>query len=390
VIEATGFLMRKRQTKSWVERIIVVFRSIFYTSLGRKRYELSLALIMGFVGLLFLLIPTTAISDSALTINQINIEQFPEIKIYLTASDEKGYPLWGLEASHFTVREDGSAVEVREVAPLGAEKEPLSVVLAIDRSGSMKGQPIQDALKAAKDFVGEMRAIDQVGVVSFDDNITVVSPLSADKDTLSKAIDGITVGKDTALNDAVMKSLELLSTLKGRRAVVALTDGKENRSKAKREEVINEALLIGVPVITVGLGDEVDAQAISDMAESSGGRAFIASESSELPNLYRIIAQQLLNQYRLALQSPKTLDDTWHTLRIEANTVQGKAEVERLYLATEKPVLDTSVLIEYRKKSEQDELIKIGVIALVIILVLVIVFAVIVRYKKIRGDVKKK
>ncbi len=362
-----------------------MIRSIFRKHLGRKGHEICLGLIAGLLGLLFLFMPSGVTAGSALTINQINIERFPEIRIYLTASDERGNPLWGLNTARFSVQEDGSDVEVRKIVPLGGEKEPLSVVLAIDRSGSMKGQPIKDALKAAKGFIREMRAIDQVGVISFDDHVTVVFCLSSDKDALYKAIGEIRVGRDTALNDAIMGALEMLSSFKGRRAVVVLTDGKENRSKASREEAVQEAIRIGVPVITVGLGDEVNASALKDMADKSGGRVFFAKESGELPDLYRVIARQLINQYRVTIKSSKSLDGGWHRLRMEVNTVQGKAEVERLYLATLSPILDTSVLGKYRKKTERNYLIKIGFICLVVVLALAIIFTGFMRYKKTKG-----
>jgi VWFA-related protein len=255
------------------------------------------------------------------------------------------------------------------------------VVLAIDRSGSMRGEPIRDALRAAKDFIREMRGIDRVGVVSFDDHVTVISRLAADKGPLLKEIEQIKIGKDTALNDAIMKSLQLLSPYTGRRAVVVLTDGKENRSKATREEAIQEAVRIGVPVITVGLGKEVDAAALEAMAGRSGGRAFFAQASSELSDLYLAIARQLINQYRVSLQSRKSLDNGWHKLRVAVKTAKGKAVVERLYLATLKPVVATGALKEYRKGIDWQYLMAIVLCSLAIALCVAIIVIAVMRAK---------
>jgi VWFA-related protein len=317
-----------------------------------------------------------------LTLNQINIERFPQINIYLTIADEKGTPLKGLDASRFSVLEDGGRVRVAEVFPLERGEEPLSVVLAVDRSGSMKGQPLRDALQAAKDFVGEMRKIDRVGVVSFDDRVTVVSRPATDKGPLLKDMQRIKAGKDTALNDAVMKSIQMLSPYIGRRAVVVLTDGKENRSKASREGTIQEAIRSGVPVITVGLGTEVDASALEALAEGSGGRAFFAQESRELSNLYQTIARQLINQYRVTLQSRKSLDNGWHRLRIELKTAKGKAQVERLYLATLRPVVPTAALEKYREGMNWLSLLAIILCALAVVLAAVIIVIAVMRSKK--------
>ena len=341
--------------------------------------------VVGLVGLVFVLAPSAALGGAVLTLNQINIERFPEIRIYLTAADERGTPLKGLAVSNFSVQEDGSTIRVEGVLPLERGEEPLTVVLSIDRSGSMKGRPIRDARRAAVDFIGEMRGIDRVGVVSFDDHVTVISRPSSDKGVLEKAIGRITVGRDTALNDAIMKALELLSPFTGRRAVVVLTDGKENRSTATRKVAIDTALETGVPVITVGLGEEVDANALETIAGRTGGRSFFAQESGELPDLYRAIARQLINQYRITVQSKKSLDSGWHRLRIQLTTAKGKAEVERLYLATLTPSMGTGALEAYRQLNERYYVAAIILIAVAVLLVAAIIVIAVVRSRQAKG-----
>jgi VWFA-related protein len=332
--------------------------------------------------LVLVLMPSVCLAGVFLSLNQINIERFPEINIYLTIADERGTPLKGLEINNFKVQEDGRLVQVKGVFPLEKGEEPLSVVLAIDRSGSMRGQPIKDALQAAKDFVREMRPIDRVGLVSFDNRVTVIGRPYADKGPLLKAIDKIKVGKDTALNDAIMKSLQLLSPFSGRRAVVVLTDGKENRSKATREATIKEAARLGIPIITVGLGREVDVDALDAIADGSGGRPFFAQASSELSALYQAIARQLINQYRVTVQSRKSLDNAWHKLRIELKTAKGKAQVERLYLATLKSVLPTGALEAYRAGMNWLYVLAIILCALVVALVAAIIVITMKRSQK--------
>jgi hypothetical protein len=70
--------------------------------------------VMGLVGLLSVLMPSAVVAGAVLTLNQINIERFPEISIYLTIADEQGAPLKGLDASHIVVQEDGSTVGCSE------------------------------------------------------------------------------------------------------------------------------------------------------------------------------------------------------------------------------------------------------------------------------------
>ena len=92
--------------------------------------------------------------------------------------------------------------------------------------------------------------------------------------------------------------------------------------------------------------------------------------------------RQLINQYHVTLVSPKPLDDKWHKLCLLLNSVQGRAQGERLYLATLNPMLDVGVLREYRKRAEQDYLITVGFVFLIVALVLAILFVGVMRYKK--------
>jgi VWFA-related protein len=349
----------------------------------RQSYSKPLAVFgLLMAALVLVLMPSVCLAGVVMTLNQINIERFPQINIYLTIADERGIPIKGLSLKDFKIQEDGRAVQVKGVFPLEKGDEPLSVVLAIDRSGSMRGEPIRDALKAAKDFIREMRAIDRVGLVSFDDHVSVISRPNADKGPLLKEIDKIKVGKDTALNDAVMKSLQLLSPFIGRRAVIVLTDGKENRSKATREETVKQAVGMGVPIITVGLGKEVDVAALEAMAGGTGGRAYFARESSELSTLYQTIARQLINQYRVTLQSRKSLDNGWHRLQVEVKIAKGKAQVERLYLATLKPVMPTAALEAYREGMNWLFLLAIILCAVIVALAAAIAVIAVKRSKK--------
>jgi VWFA-related protein len=349
----------------------------------RLNYSKPLAVVVQFLAAIVpALIPSLCLASVVMTLNQINIARFPEINIYLTVADERGTPLKGLESKNFRVQEDGNSVPVKGVFPLEKGDEPLSVILAIDRSGSMRGQPMRDALKAAKDFIKEMRAIDRVGLVSFDDHVTVITRPYADKGPLLKAIGKIKVGKDTALNDAIMKSLQLLSPFIGRRAVVVLTDGKENRSKATREGTIQQAVGMGVPIITVGLGKEVDVAALEAMANGTGGRVFFAQQSSELSGLYQTIARQLINQYRVTVQSRKSLDNGWHKLRVDLKTAKGKAQVERLYLATLKPVPPAGALEAYRAGMNWLFLLAVILCVLVVALAAAITVIAVRRSKK--------
>ena len=95
------------------KRIAVMVRSMRNVSLTIQGRSIA-----GLVSLLCILMPSVALGGAVLTLNQINIERFPEIRIYITAADERGTPLKGLTVSNFIVQEDGATAQVKGVLPL--------------------------------------------------------------------------------------------------------------------------------------------------------------------------------------------------------------------------------------------------------------------------------
>ncbi|HJX33982.1 MAG TPA: FHA domain-containing protein, partial [Desulfatiglandales bacterium] len=109
----------------------------------------------------------------------------------------------------------------------------------------------------------------------------------------------------TRLYDTVLEAVKKASEIpKGRRAVVMLTDGKDEKGDGtcsihSLNDVIDAATTktIRVPIYTIGVGPQVDAKELGRMASLTGGRSMIATSLSELPGFYRLIADQLKNQY---------------------------------------------------------------------------------------------
>ena len=120
--------------------------------------------------------------------------------------------------------------EEQQVAFFSSVDKPFSVVLLIDTSGStrFKIEEIQDAAIA---FVNQLRADDRVMVVSFDDDIRVLTEFTSDRYRMRDAIRRTRTGNGTKLYDAVDLVInQRLSQVQGRKAVVLFTDGVDTTS----------------------------------------------------------------------------------------------------------------------------------------------------------------
>ena len=308
---------------------------------GLRRFLRAALLILLWTG-------SASAAPASLTIQRIDITRLPEITVYLSVLDDAGKSILGIAAQEIELTIDGTVQTVSSVRSALEGGESLAVGLVFDRSGSMKSA-LAEAKQAAVDFLGRMSAGDQAAVISFDDTVRVDLGLSADLELAEAAVQGIGLGKDTALYDAVNKGLDILGRASTKRlALIILSDGKDNRSRLKRPEVLALAKQKAVPVFTIGLGPGIDETSLTDLASGSGGSFFRAAGPRDLIRLYQTIADQLRNQYLLTFSLSSGRDDAWHDLRLVFKAPSGEMmSAGQRFLATTSPGVSREALSRY-------------------------------------------
>ncbi len=145
-----------------------------------------------------------------------------------SVTDRNGRAIGGMRESDFTVWENGIERRVTDVSPAN---EPFNLVLLLDVSGSVE-ERMDFIRKAARDFLRTTSPQDRISIISFRDDIQVISDFSTDRTMLSRKLDEIDAGGGTALYDALGYILsEPLKTLRGERtAIVVMSDGDDNKS----------------------------------------------------------------------------------------------------------------------------------------------------------------
>ncbi len=171
------------------------------------------------------------------------------VKLPVIASDRGGRYVHDLKAEEFTVAEDGAE---QKVAFFATVTEPFSVVLLIDTSASTTVEKLRQVQDAAVAFVEQLRPGDRVKVISFDDELRDLSDFTADRGKLAAAIRSIYKGKGTRLYDAFDHAYRALRRVKGRKAVVFLTDGVDsysaNRTYDDNRRAVEESDIVVYPV----------------------------------------------------------------------------------------------------------------------------------------------
>jgi len=150
------------------------------------------------------------------------------VTLPVSVMDRDGRYIPNLKKEDFRLWEEG--VE-QNVAFFSSVDKPFSLVLMIDTSGSTRFR-IEDIQDAAITFVNQLRPDDQVMVMSFDDDVRVLSEFTSDRYRLRDAIRRTRTGNGTKLYDAVdMVMNQRLARISGRKAIILFTDGVDTTSR---------------------------------------------------------------------------------------------------------------------------------------------------------------
>ena len=244
-------------------------------------------------------------------------------------------PAWGsgqrLDQGAFTATINGKPVDITGASPLQEQQGSLgkvAVMLAVDTSGSMRvNQNILRAQAAADTFAQKMKQGTRLGLIAFSTKPQVVQSLTTDRDLVRTAIGSLNATGDTALYDAVVLASGLLDNEQGQHNLVLLSDGRDEGSRASREDAISAARKAGVTVYTVGLnvpGRAQDQQALKRLAERTGGAAVEVNNADDLVNQFSLIAQTLASQYVVDMRLPSGLGNQVNfRLEVTANGAVG-------------------------------------------------------------------
>lgn len=281
-----------------------------------------------------------------LTYNDIDATKFPWIVSLVTVTNELGFIVGKLDENNFQVHEDN----VRElpilVEELSSGEIGINVVLTIDRSQSMIGLPIEDAKKAASTFVELMQSLDKSAIVSFNQEPRTDHPFTGNINSLKAAISNLNASGYTAVFDAVMHSVNLMTIDLKNRAIILLTDGADNRSRHTYQEVLNALLSHEIRAFTIGLGltqNSPEENILKDMASKTGGLYFYSPTSKELEQIYRAISQLLHHRYRVSYTTHNPAKDgTLRHVRIDVTVNRQSSSDTASYLAPyeAKPPID--------------------------------------------------
>jgi Ca-activated chloride channel family protein len=267
------------------------------------------------------------------------------VDLYFTATNDKGDFITDLKQNELMLTEDGVTQKIERFGAFAGERNEIPLILAfvIDNSASMdneieKKKKLDIAREAALSLLTEVGPLDRVKLVQFSDTVHSTE-LTADKNVIQKELMQMRPRWwHTAMFDAIATTTRELGTLPGRKILLLCSDGQDNMSKTKLEEVID--LASRTPELTVvvmgtvgnrpamGMRGKVQSmpssplfrgkEILQEFADKTAGYAFFPKNLKESEKMFKLLKSFVRSQYYLAYRStnPK-LDGSFRKIRMQ-------------------------------------------------------------------------
>lgn len=319
------------------------------------------------------------------------------VDVPFVVTDKAGKPILNLKQANFTVYEDGKKQEIAEFAATSA---PFEVALLLDTSGSTRSD-LALIQRAAANFISSLRAGDKVSIIAYKTAqneterfpaVEILNPLTDDRDRLKLALEAVKTSNGTPYYDSLLEVAEKVfakpagDEFRGRRALVALTDGVDSVSAAEFDEAKEVLEKAGITAYFIqvntreffeenllgdcrsairfstaqirryyrvyypksnvektfnfcGLGDferlaiskglyELADRQMKDLANASGGKVFAVADLSEARNAFKAVADEIGTKYSLGYYSSnEKRDGTYRKIKVELKGVPAGVQI---------------------------------------------------------------
>lgn len=260
-----------------------------------------------------------------------------QTEILVEVVNSSGQGVYDLGEANFEVALDGRPVRGVRVGRRAGE---LSVVVAIDVSGSMQGAGIAAAKAAAVQFIERLGPESSCALLLFGERVQA-NEFTPDKGTLRQQIEAIrATDRKTRLYQALYEALDKAAYAPGSRAAIVLvTDGRDVGSELGLEDVVTKTIASRVPIYALGYGNQVDEKVLRRLATVSRGAYYHSPDPQRLAGLYLALADQLnkTNRYLLSFQVPSFKGQKRVTVTVKHRGQAAQAEAVLAAPAAGKP-----------------------------------------------------
>ena len=265
-------------------------------------------------------------------------------------------PVAGLTAADFELRDRGVP---QRIDAISFEDVPLSVMMALDASSSVWGEPLEDLRRAALAVTRLLRAEDRAALITFSHRLTRYADWTGDRQRLETAIARVEAEGATSLHDAAFAALTLRDDRPGRTVVLIFSDGQDTTGWLPGQYVLDAARRSDAVVYAVGLqnslserwpGHRFDFRSgvqpdipnvvpaalweplLQALADETGGKYLRAERSDRLHDTFVQILNEVRTRYLLTYTPRKVDAGGWHPIEVKLKDAKGSVSARRGYL----------------------------------------------------------
>ena len=261
-------------------------------------------------------------AEDLVFVNSRNLVEEVEVvlvELYTSVTDRSGTPVRGLADADFEVYVDGERQPLQRFD--NAANQPVHAGILFDTSLSMD-QRLNAAEEAALHFFElVLGPRDRAALITFNDRPELAVGFTGSKEALAGGLADLVAEGETALYDSILYSLYYFGGLRGKRALILLTDGGDSSSEYGFEEVLEYARRSQVAIYSIGIG--IDAREVlfrgrlQQLCNATGGRCFFITGASELPRVYERIETEVRAQYVLVFESPQGETEAFRKVEVK-------------------------------------------------------------------------
>lgn len=280
-------------------------------------------------------------SPLSVRIDRIGYDEATDrVQMTITVSDANGTAIRDVTNDNVQVYEDGQLVSKSVSLTVVTGDAQVHIALALDVSGSMAGDPLDNLKKAANDVLQGLSARDKVAVIAFSNEVDLGEPFpridptkeadfTDNKQELQDLVAQLATepGNTTPLYDALLKAVRMTNRQpKQNRAVILMSDGKDEGKNpgdpgskvAKPDDSINLAREAGIPIYTIGLGkpQHLDESYLQRAALLTGGFYTRLDSPSDLATAFEEVVKRLKTEYLVSYVSPAGPDGELHEVLV--------------------------------------------------------------------------
>jgi Ca-activated chloride channel family protein len=273
------------------------------------------------------------------------------VAVYATVTDSSGRLVPSLTREDFEVRDNGKP---QSIAVFSSDVQPISLVMMLDRSGSMRGN-FRLVEEAGVAFVRQMLPLDKARIGSFAERIEIdPENFTSDQQELIRILrTNLQQQGPTPLWNAIAAAIAGLEPQDGRRVVLVFSDGADNPGNFKFNnlsfmDIMKRAQQTDVMVYAVGLEGRASTlrgggfggmmsqrpdPGLAAIAAETGGGYFELRRAEDLAATFATVAEELHRQYLLGFE-PAKLDDKMHKLEVRIKKPGMKVRARKEYRAS--------------------------------------------------------